>query len=154
MFYNEHDKVQCALSDDPFCKREKVVAALMFWLDAMHLTTFGTARMWPVYMLFGNLSKYIRSKPNSGATKHLAYIPPLSDSLQDELKKVHPKWDTQQKGILTHCHRELMHAVWRFLLNNNFIHMHTYGMVVWCHDGVERHIYLRIFTYSADYSEK
>jgi len=47
-----------------------------------------------------------------------------------------------------------MHAVWRFLLNDNFIHMHTYGMVVWCHDGVERHIYLRIFTYSADYPEK
>ena len=47
-----------------------------------------------------------------------------------------------------------MHAVWKFLLNDNFIHMHIYGMVVQCHDGVEWHIYLRIFTYSADYPEK
>ena len=134
--------------------REKVVAALMFWSDAMRLATFSTTRMWPVYMLFGNLSKYIRSKPNSGATKHLAYIPPLPDSLQDELKKVHPKWDTQQKAILTHCHWDLMHAVWRFLLDDDFIHMHTYGIVMRCHDSVEWHVYLRIFMYSADYPEK
>ena len=154
IFYDEHDNVQRAPSDDPTCKREKVVAALMFWSDATHLATFGTAKLWPVYLLFGNLSKYIRMKPNSGATKHLAYIPPLPDSLQDQLKRFHPKWDTQQKGILTHCRRELMHAVWRFLLDEDFIHMHMYGMVVRCHDGVERRIYPRIFTYSADYPEK
>jgi hypothetical protein len=154
VFYDEHDNVQRAPSDDQTCKREKVVAALMFWSDATHLATFGTAKMWPVYLLFGNLSKYIRLKPNSGATKHLAYIPPLPDSLQDELKTFHPKWETQQKGILTHCRRELMHAVWRFLLDDDFVHAHTYGMVVRCHDGVERRVYPRIFTYAADYPEK
>jgi hypothetical protein len=154
IFYNEHDKVQRAPSDDETCKREKVVAALMFWSDATQLATFGTAKIWPVYMLFGNLSKYIRLKANSGATKHLAYIPPLPDSLQDELKTFHSKWGTQQKAILTHCRRELMHAVWRVLLDDDFIHAHTYGIVVRCHDGVERRIYPRIFTYSADYPEK
>ena len=105
-------------------------------------------------MLFGNLSKYIHFKPSSRATKHLAYIPLLPDSLQDELKTFHPKWGTQQKGILTHCHQELMHAIWRFLLDDNFVHAYTYGMVVWCHDGIERCIYLRIFMYSADYPKK
>jgi hypothetical protein len=59
IFYDKHDNVQCALSDDLTCKREKVVTALMFWSDATHLATFGTAKMWPVYLLFGNLSKYI-----------------------------------------------------------------------------------------------
>jgi hypothetical protein len=137
VFYDEHDKVQRALSDDPTCKREKVVTALMFWSDATHLATFGTTKMWPVYMLFGNLSKYIRTKPNSGAIRHLAYIPPLPDSLQDKLQNNHPKWDTQKKGILTHCRQKLMHTVWRFLLDDDFIHMHTYGMVVLCHDGIE-----------------
>ena len=105
-------------------------------------------------MLFGNLSKYIRFKSKSGATKHLAYVSPLPDSLQDELKAIHPKWDTQQKSILTHCCRELMHAVWKFLLDDDFIHAHIYGIVVRCHDGVEQRIYPRIFTYSADYPEK
>jgi hypothetical protein len=113
------------------------MAALMFRSDATQLATFGTAKIWPVYMLFGNLSKYIHLKANSGATKHLTYIPPLPDSLQDELKTFHSKWGTQQKAILTHCHQELMHVVWRVLLNDDFIHVHTYGIVVQCHDGVE-----------------
>ena len=55
---DKHDKVQCAPTDDPTCKRKKVIAALMFWSDATHLTSFGTAKMWPIYLLFGNLSKY------------------------------------------------------------------------------------------------
>ena len=137
IFYDEHDNIQHALSNNQTCKREKVVAALMFWLDATHLAMFGTAKMWPVYLLFGNLLKYIHLKPNSRAIKHLMYIRPLPDSLQDELKTFHPKWETQQKGILTHCRRELMHTVWRFLLDDDFVHTHTYGMVVCCHDGVE-----------------
>ena len=150
----EHDKVQHAPTDDPTCKREKVVAALMFWSDVTHLATFGTAKMWPIYMLFGNLSKYIRCQPNSGATKHLAYIPPLPDSLQDQLKSFHHKWRTQHEDILTHCRRELMHAVWSFILDDDFLHAYTYGMVVRSPDGVERRVYPRILTYSADYPEK
>jgi len=59
MFLDMHTEVQHAQTDDPNCKQEKVVAALMFWSDTTHLATFGTARMWPIYMLFGNLSKYI-----------------------------------------------------------------------------------------------
>lgn len=59
IFLEEHDKVQRSPTGDPNCKREKVVAALMFWSDATHLATFGTAKLWPIYMLFGNTSKYI-----------------------------------------------------------------------------------------------
>jgi hypothetical protein len=152
---DEHDKIQRrAPTDDPNCKREKVVASLMLWSDATHLTSFGTAKMWPIYMLFGELSKYIRAQPNSGATTHLAYIPPFPDSLQDQIKAFHEKWDTQKSEILTHCRRELMHAVWRLLLDDDFLHAYTYGIVICCADGVERRVYPRIFTYSADYPEK
>lgn len=154
VFLDEHDRVQRAPTDNPSCKREKIVVALMFWSDATHLAAFGTAKMWPIYMLFGNLSKYIRCKPNSGATKHLAYIPPFPNSLQDQLKDFHQKWGTQQRDILTHCRRELMHAVWKFLLDDEFLHAYKYGMVLQCQDGIERRIYPRIFTYSADYPEK
>ena len=155
-FLDEHDRVQRAPTDDPSCKREKVVAALMFWSDATHVAAFGTAKLWPVYMLFGNLSKYVRCQPNSGATKHLAYIPPFPNSLQDDLKDFHHKWDTpsQRSGILTHCRRELMQAVWKFLLDGEFLHAYKYGMVLRCWDGIERRIYPRVFTYSADYPEK
>ncbi|KAJ7837848.1 hypothetical protein B0H13DRAFT_2367939 [Mycena leptocephala] len=71
--------------DDLRCKREKVIAALTFWPDLTHLANFDTAKLWPIYMLFGNLSKYIRVKPNAGAGHHVAYIPSLPDSIQDKI---------------------------------------------------------------------
>jgi hypothetical protein len=55
---------------------------------------------------------------------------------------------------LTHCCQKLMHAVWKFLLDDDFIHAHIYRIVVWCYNGVEQHLYPRIFTYLADYPEK
>jgi len=64
--------------EDPECKREKVVAALMVSSDAMMMTQFGVAKGWPIYLIFGNLSKYIRVQPGSGAMHHLAYVPSVS----------------------------------------------------------------------------
>jgi hypothetical protein len=81
VFIAEHDRIQRhgkLPPDDLRCKREKIIAALMFWSDSTHLANFGTAKLWPIYMLFGNLSKYIRGKPNAGAEHHVAYIPSVS----------------------------------------------------------------------------
>ena len=104
-FLKEHDLVQRAPvpSDDPGCKREKVVAVLMFWSDSTHLTNFGMAKLWPIYMFLGNLSKYIRAEPSSQACYHVAYIPSLPDSFQDILGLFHARWNTQKKTVLTHC---------------------------------------------------
>lgn len=55
---------------------------------------------------------------------------------------------------MTHCRRELMHAIWEKILDADFIHAYTYGIVIECIDGIERRIYPRFFTYSADYPEK
>lgn len=55
---------------------------------------------------------------------------------------------------MAHCRRELLHAAWGALLDDDFIHACRYGMVVRCIDGAERRIYPRIFTYSGDYPEK
>ncbi|KAG5649632.1 hypothetical protein H0H81_002769 [Sphagnurus paluster] len=155
-FLAEHNHVQRHSPvplDDPGCKREKVVAAVMISSDGTHLTNFGMAKAWPSYFMLGNLSKYLRGLPNSGAIHHLAYIPSLPDSFQDIVSKVHAQWKTQKKAITTHCRRELMHAVWSLLLDDDFIHATIYGMVVMCADGIERRIYPRFFTYSADYPE-
>ena len=80
-FLAEHEEVQQhgkLPSDDLSCKREKVVAALMISSDSTHLTNFGNTKAWPIYLMLGNLSKYFRSLPNSGALHHLAYIPSVS----------------------------------------------------------------------------
>ncbi len=78
----EHEKVQTKArdarepDDDPAV--EYVVAPVMVWSDSTHLTSFGTASLWPIYILFGNLSKYVRARPTAFAAHHLAYIPSVS----------------------------------------------------------------------------
>jgi hypothetical protein len=52
-----------------------ILVMLMIWSDSTHLAQFGTASMWPMYLYFGNQSKYIRGKPSSMAAHHIAYIP-------------------------------------------------------------------------------
>ncbi|KAE9385442.1 hypothetical protein BT96DRAFT_960747 [Gymnopus androsaceus JB14] len=157
-FIQEHDKVQrtALSSEDKECKLECVVAALMFWSDSTHLAQFGNAKLWPIYMMMGNLSKYIWSQPNSQACHHIAYIPSLPNNFQDWAKTFCEKWSTksQKTDIITHCRRELMHAVWKLLLTDKFIHAYKYGIVIMCADGIERRVFPRFFTYSADYPEK
>jgi hypothetical protein len=54
---------------------EPIIAALMLWSDSTHLTSFGSASLWPIYLFLGNQSKYVRAKPSAFAAHHLAYIP-------------------------------------------------------------------------------
>ena len=72
----EHAKVKCIwlLPSEAGCTLEQIIVALMFWLDSTHLTNFGAAKIWPIYMMLGNLTKYIRCVPTSGACHHIAYI--------------------------------------------------------------------------------
>ncbi len=78
----------------------------------------------------------------------------LPDSFRQFASGFHQKWKSQKRQILTHCRRELMHAVWSKILDDDFIHAYTYGIVIKGVDGIERHVYPRLFTYSADYPEK
>lgn len=73
-FLQAHEDIQ-SLPREEGCKLERVVCALMFWSDSTHLASFGNASLWPLYLFFGNQSKYVRCKPNSGACHHIAYIP-------------------------------------------------------------------------------
>jgi hypothetical protein len=57
---------------------EVAVLAMLFWSDSTHLATFGTASVWPIYLYFGNHSKYARGRPNSHTAYHVAYIPSVS----------------------------------------------------------------------------
>jgi len=74
---NEHHKIASTPRVDG-CTLETVVASIMLWSDSTHLASFGTASLWPIYMYFGNQSKYVRGKPSCFAAHHLAYIPKVS----------------------------------------------------------------------------
>ena len=56
--------------------------------------------------------------------------------------------------FFTHCRRELFHAQWRDILDDEFLQAYEHGLVFVCGDNLKRRLFPRIFTYSADYLEK
>jgi hypothetical protein len=62
---------------------ERVVIPLMLASDSAHLTSFGSASVWPIYVGFGNQTKYDRAKPSAHATHHLAYVPSVRQQISN-----------------------------------------------------------------------
>ncbi|TEB18199.1 hypothetical protein FA13DRAFT_1649583, partial [Coprinellus micaceus] len=69
------------------CKHPRVLIGLMFWSDATHVSTFSTTKLWPLYMLFANESKYRRAKDGTDLCNHVAYFDAWEIILDDELIK-------------------------------------------------------------------
>ncbi|OJT06904.1 hypothetical protein TRAPUB_2244, partial [Trametes pubescens] len=131
---------------------EYAIASIMLWSDETHLTSFGSAALWPIYLYLGNLSKYIRGMPTQFAAHHLAYIPSLPDQIRDAYKSEYKT--SPSKDVLTFCKRELIQRIWLLLLDEEFMKAYEHGILVTCGDGVVRRIFPRILSYSADYPEK
>ena len=60
------------------CNLPRVIAGLMLWSDALALGNFTDAKLWPIYIAFGNQSKYERGQPRFRACYTLGHIPPVS----------------------------------------------------------------------------
>ncbi|KZT63977.1 hypothetical protein DAEQUDRAFT_815297 [Daedalea quercina L-15889] len=131
---------------------EYVVAPLMPASDSAHLANFGGAHLWPVYIFVAWMCKYVRACPSAFAAHHLAYLPSLPETLQDWYQKQYGISATSD--ILRFCKKELMHAIWLLIMDDEFMAAYHNGMLVHCGDGILRRIFPRFFTYSADYPEK
>jgi hypothetical protein len=145
-----------------------VIAAFMLWSDSTHLAQFGQAKAWPIYAYLGNQSKYTRCKPSTHSAQVVGYVPPVSNGfirsdfdsyfitqLPDSFAEaVQAHGVSPTPALLTHCRRELFHAVWRLLLDKEFCQAYEHGITVTCADRIIRRVFPRIFTYSADYPEK
>ena len=59
---------------------ESAIILLMLGSDATHLASFGTASLWPLYVFFGNMSKYETGRPSESAAFHLAYLPKVRNA--------------------------------------------------------------------------
>ena len=76
--WNEaHDEIQKQRQTDG-CKLERVIAGIMLWLDSTQLAQFSHASAWPVYLFFGNESKYARQAADMQVCHPIALIPPVS----------------------------------------------------------------------------
>lgn len=77
-FIKAHEEIQ-KLPREARCNLPRALCSIMFWSDSTQLANFGNAYLWPVYMFFGNQSKYDRARPNANACHHLAYVYPKSE---------------------------------------------------------------------------
>lgn len=60
------------------CTLPRRIVAMMFWSDSTQLTSFGDAKLWPLYVYFGNESKYQRCAPSAKLCSHAAYFQTVS----------------------------------------------------------------------------
>ena len=58
----------------PECTLPCHIVAFMFWSDATQLTSFGDAKLWPLYAFFGNQTKYRRGQPSAKLCNHIGYF--------------------------------------------------------------------------------
>ena len=79
-------------------------------------------------------------------------LPQLPHDFQD---KYHGHYGhASSNDVYTHCKRELMHTIWKTLLNERFADAYNNGIVIQFFDGVTCHVFPRFFTYAANYPEK
>jgi len=78
---NAQQKLLQKLQDLPRPQPEAFLVALMLASDSTFLTQFSQASVWPVYMFFGNVSKYTRCSPDSLSAHHVAYLPKVRHCL-------------------------------------------------------------------------
>jgi len=56
--------------------------------------------------------------------------------------------------VITHCRRELYHAVITLILSGEFAEAYKHGIIIEFPDGISRRVFPRFYCYSADYPEK
>ena len=76
----------------------------------------------------------------------------LGDEIQEFYQETFGK--VAMAGILTYLRRELAHAIWRLLLDDDLMCAYTDGEAIKLFDQIMRAMFPCFLFYSADYPEK
>lgn len=125
---------------------------LCTWPSVMNQNTDVAALLYP-YLTMLPISKRSCGNPHICPGNYLIKTLKLPDAFKD-FAISHSKGRIPVDIFYTHCSRELLHAQWKILLDDEFMYAYNHGIVIDCCDGLKRRFYPRIFTYSADYQEK
>ncbi|KIK72931.1 hypothetical protein PAXRUDRAFT_796752 [Paxillus rubicundulus Ve08.2h10] len=49
--------------------------------------------------------------------------------------------------MYTHCKCELMHTIWKLLLDEDFVKVYKYGILIKCTDGITKQVFPHFFTH-------
>ncbi|KAE9393770.1 hypothetical protein BT96DRAFT_828701 [Gymnopus androsaceus JB14] len=152
-FIEEHAKIQRQQEKYPSLHIPCAIAGMMLWSDTTKIGTWGDQSMWPIYLYFGNQSKYDRAKPSAFASHHMAYIPKLLPNDFHDFYKEHYN-TAPTEAVLTHVQREILQSIYGLIFDNEFMEAYDHGLVLKCVNIVQQCLFPCLFTYSADYIEK
>ncbi|TFK58883.1 hypothetical protein BDN72DRAFT_948719 [Pluteus cervinus] len=136
---------------EPGCDLPRAIIAIMFYSDATHLAQFGQASLHPIYVFFGNQSKYDRGVRACNAVHNLAFLPGVSQII------IFVRNATGHKAscfLLRHLKRELYQGCWETMFDEHFLLAYEHGFISDCGDDIQRRLYPRIILSSDDYLEK
>ena len=168
---NMYEEVQNIPPHPDYPDAENVVE-LSPYSDATMLAQFGTTFLWPLYIYFSNLSKYICYQPSSHAAHHMAYFPsvrPIHTTSHAtcivmnmiQLPNSFCDWYQDTFGVvlseatITHCKRELIQALWLLILSApGFVEAYQQGIFIRFADQVIHCVFPQFFAYMANYPEK
>jgi hypothetical protein len=79
-------------------------------------------------------------------------ISQLGDKFQDFYRRAYRT--AASAAILSHCKRELVHAIWLHLLDGELMEAYEHGFICQFADGTFRRVFIRFLAHAADYPEK
>jgi hypothetical protein len=115
--------------------------------------SIGDASLRPTLVIISHISRRLGNTLLS-AFKCIDILAQLPDAFKAFAASQTSSCKAPNDAFMTFCHRELIHAQWKILLDDEFIEAWKHGIVVACCDGVKRRFYLCIFTHAGDYPEK
>ncbi|KAJ3519256.1 hypothetical protein NMY22_g13291 [Coprinellus aureogranulatus] len=118
------------------------VICIILYADKTQLSSFGTAKAYPVYAKIGNLPSEIRNGKGIGGGCIVGWLPIVDD---DPRYKKKPEW-VDFKRIIWHSGVEEILA--------SLVSASEDGDSVRCGDGVQRNLFPIVMILSADYEEQ
>ncbi|KAK1227009.1 hypothetical protein PQX77_009971 [Marasmius sp. AFHP31] len=128
--------------DEALLKPDAKPLALILYADKDKLSTFGTAKGYPVIATIGNIPADIRNSGGIGGGRIVGWQPVIEE---ESAHKNKPSW-ANMKCIV--WHQAFLKIIESLIL------MSQVGEIFKCGDGVTRLIYLVILALSADYEEQ
>ncbi|KAK7021949.1 hypothetical protein VNI00_017128 [Paramarasmius palmivorus] len=122
------------------------------YCDATHLTNFGSAQLWPIYVWIANYSKYPQAQPMNFSALHLAYLPKFPDLVKNKYQEVFGIIPSEE--IMQFLNREVIQAGYAMILKSEVVKAYRDGKVFKCADARLCKFLFEFFAYSANYVEK
>ncbi|KAF6759534.1 hypothetical protein DFP72DRAFT_1100990 [Ephemerocybe angulata] len=119
-----------------------VPLCFIIYADKTELSSFGTAKAYPIYVRLANLPSHIRNGNGLGGAILVGWLPIIGDEHPAAGK---PEWVEYKRAVYHECFVKFLECI----RDPSFI-----GKAFTCGDGVRRTLYPCVFILSGDYEEQ